>query len=222
MFSMKTILGQAVVAVSAAAVAAGLTWFLTRPSNEIVEYSITSTSLRADPSLQGLIPEIRIRIGDEEVPELNVHTLQIGCVPGSYLRQATFAVDFAEPTRTFGQVVAQAPSSAHTIVCKERRATGSFAMLSGIVCEVEPMSGGDSYSVVVATNTALQPSITLPALRVTLRRTGEALPTLDYPGLGYLTVLLMLMLVSLSVFSVALRRLKVRASGNDSDEANGG
>ena len=124
-----------------------------RPAIENVEYSVTTSTLSADPSRQGLVPGIKIQIGEEEVPVLNVHTVQIRAARGSYITAAKLALDFSEPARIYGQVLQTLPSSAHTIDCRVQlsvvdASSDSDVLKRGISCDLSPLSDGVGYSIV--------------------------------------------------------------------------
>ena len=173
-----------------------------RPAIENVEYSVTTSTLSADPSRQGLVPGIKIQIGEEEVPVLNVHTVQIRAARGSYITAAKLALDFSEPARIYGQVLQTLPSSAHTIDCRVQlsvvdASSDSDVLKRGISCDLSPLSDGVGYSIGIASNQAAPPKVQMVGRRIEIRDVGEAAAV---PDVGELIKLMSEMGIIISVY----------------------
>src|SRR5438552_18629214 len=57
-----------ITAISGGLAGSVLTLYVNRPNPTIITYNVTTTSLGADATLRGLIPGLKIQIGNNEVP----------------------------------------------------------------------------------------------------------------------------------------------------------
>ena len=116
------------------------TYYFARASKVTVWYSIATTALGTDGSLQDLVPGISITVGEEDVPALTVHEVQILPGSGTHVDKGTLAIDFDRPTRMYGEVLAFAPTSAHQIECSgvavgDGKLFAEDTRFSGVACD---------------------------------------------------------------------------------------
>ena len=141
------------------------TWYVHRPSPALVSYAITTTTTGADSVTKGLIPNLKLKVGDEDIPVLYTHVIELTVNQGDYVDSAEVAITFPSSLRIFG-FRAAAPSSVHSIECKQ-------APL-GLVCRLSPLQTGAKYTVNIASDLAWRPSL------VTASRNTELIPLESY------------------------------------------
>lgn len=155
------------------------TYYFARASKVTVWYSIATTALGTDGSLQDLVPGISITVGEEDVPALTVHEVQILPGSGTHVDKGTLAIDFDRPTRMYGEVLAFAPTSAHQIECSgvavgDGKLFAEDTRFSGVACDLSPISDGQTFTIRLACDQRSPPRIALPAERVLLRDVAAA------------------------------------------------
>ena len=132
-----------------------------RPAPTVVRYSTTATSLSASGALKGAIPDLKIQIGDEPVPVLNTHSIEITAQKGPFLERARIAIEYRAPVRSYGKVITEKPSSLHEIDCKPDDAA--------ILCTLGPLLPGQgSFRVVIVSDQEAAPRPTMAAAKVKL------------------------------------------------------
>lgn len=127
-----------------------LTWWLGHPGPTILAYSISSTTIGADPSIKALIPNLTIRIWTDEIPVLHTHSIELTATH-SFSNQATIATVFPLPTRFFGTAYTP-PSPLHSMSCSE-----SFHGFKCILAPLDPRFG--RFTLTMVTDSALPPVV---------------------------------------------------------------
>lgn len=134
-------------------------WYLTRPTT--VTYTLTTTTLGADPTVKSVIPDLKIQIGPTEVAALHTHSIQISAVSGRYVEKANLAVQWDAAVKWYGKVVAEAPSLSHNISCQQQEV--------GVTCSLSPITRGSGpYRIALVTDQSRPPAIQLVAKDVEL------------------------------------------------------
>jgi hypothetical protein len=126
------------------------TWLIHQPSPAVVTYSITTTSTGTDSLVKGLVPNLKLKIGDEDIPVVYTHVVELATVAGEYVDAAELAITFPSGLRILG-FDAKAPSPVHHIECKQ--------VSTGLTCRVAPLSVGNKYRVNIATNQGQVPQV---------------------------------------------------------------
>lgn len=154
------------------------TWYLTRPVPTIVEYSLSTLILGADSEFQSRVPNVAIRVGDEEVPRLVLHTLSLRASAGSFVPSARVAIDFTQPIRLLASVSATPPSSAQSVECTNSLAPArrdsspvedAEPPVNGVVCDLGPIDEHGRFEIVVVTTGDTRPTVKIPGPGVQLR-----------------------------------------------------
>src|SRR5438128_7576974 len=70
------------------------TWWINRPSPTTLVYNVTTTALGNEPLLRSAVPNLRLTVGNEEVPALFIHTVELSVPAGPYLRNSDIVVTF--------------------------------------------------------------------------------------------------------------------------------
>lgn len=150
---------QLVVALATGSLAGSIfTWFMNRPQNTVLTYAISTTTLGADATVKGLIPDLRIQIGGDEIPVVHTHTISIEAQEGPYLESADVAVMFDAPIRVFGKLVAEAPSPLQKIDCTDVDRNGS------ITCKLSRLATKKGqYRIAIATDRKNPPKVVMVA-----------------------------------------------------------
>jgi hypothetical protein len=162
----STITPAVVVATSVSLLGGGFagaifTWYSHRPSPATVTYAITQTSTGADSVTKGLIPNLKIKIGNDDVPVVYTDIVELSAVRGDYVDSAEVAITFPSELHIYG-FRGTAPSNVHNIACNQVR--------DGLVCKLSPLSPGTKYVVNVAADRREPPTV------VTASRNTELVP----------------------------------------------
>jgi hypothetical protein len=137
------------------------TWWVNRPSLTVITYTVATTTLGADPTVKGLLPNLKIHIGDEEVPIIHTHSLEFRVQSGPFLDSAEIAIAFPVDIRVYGKILSEAPSSLHHISCKP--------LTNGTHCSMSPFAlGRGSFRVAMATDSKDAPTAVVLAKGVEL------------------------------------------------------
>jgi len=126
------------------------TWYTHRPQPAIVTYSIATTQTGADSALKSVVPNLQIKIGNEDVPVIYNHLIELNHVRGQYIDAAEVAIIFQPGVRVFG-FRADSPSPVHSSTCRQSPAT--------LICRVAPLNTGAKYQIDIATDSAAVPSV---------------------------------------------------------------
>jgi uncharacterized coiled-coil protein SlyX len=96
---------------------------------------------------------------------------------GDFLDQAEVAITFQSPVRSFGRIVAEAPSLVHRIDCKPVRADATDELhLLGVRCSMSPMKPNTGrFRVAIATDSREQPTVAMAIKNATLVRAEQYL-----------------------------------------------
>lgn len=121
------------------------TWYMNHPVPTTLTYGVTTTTAGTDTTVKGLIPNLKMQIGNEEIPVVHTHAIEFVTQSGPQLEQAEIAITFSPGLRVFG-MAADAPSPLHTITCSQ--------IPNGVRCIMSPLTLGNlnKYRVTVATN----------------------------------------------------------------------
>jgi hypothetical protein len=140
---------QLVVGVLAGGLAGSVfTWWVNHPRPSVISYQVTSTTLGG---VKGLIPELRIKIGRIEIETVHIHTVELISQSGPYVEKVESVIPFAQGTRFYGQVVAEAPSPVQHIVCE--------TVTLDVKCSAGPFTGkGERYRVSIASDQQKAPN----------------------------------------------------------------
>jgi hypothetical protein len=118
------------------------TWWVSHPRPSVISYQVTTTTLGG---VKGLIPDLRIKIGADEIETVHIHTIEFISQSGPYVETAESVIAFAPGARFYGQVVAEAPNPVHHIACQ--------VIAPHIKCTAGPFTGkGERYRVSVASD----------------------------------------------------------------------
>ena len=126
------------------------TWLIHQPAPAVVTYSITTTSTGTDSLVKGLVPNLKLKIGDEDIPVVYTHVVELATVAGEYVDAAELAITFPSGLRILG-FDAKAPSPVHHVDCKQ--------VSTGLTCRVAPLSVGSKYRVNIATTQGQVPQV---------------------------------------------------------------
>lgn len=158
------------------------TWHMTQPEPTLVTYNVTTTAVRADPTLKSAVPDLKIQVGGEEIVALYTHTVQLGVPRGSHVDRAEVAITFPKAhVRWFGRfggepgelrifgMTSEAPSAVHKIDCDR--------LPNGARCTIGPLSPGTRghFAATIAANQGLKPDVVMTGKGVELVSPEELL-----------------------------------------------
>lgn len=135
------------------------TWYVHRPSPTLETYQITKATTGADSVTKGLIPNLTIKIGNEDVPVVYTDVVELSTVRGEYVDSADVAISFPTALHIFG-FSATAPSEVHSISCKPAK--------QALVCRLAPLLVGTKYTVNIAADQGESPTVVTAARNVEL------------------------------------------------------
>lgn len=123
------------------------TWYINRPKPTVLTYNIVTTTTGADATTKGLVPNLKLRIGDEDVPVIYTHTIDLTVQSGPQVESAQVEVPFPTGFRLFGSDF-HAPTGFHHMNCNP----ASY----GVQCDVGPLAPGkhNKFRISLATNQA--------------------------------------------------------------------
>ncbi len=122
-------------------------WYINRPKPTVLTYNVVNTTTGADATTKGLVPNLKLRIGDEDVPVIYTHTIDLIVQSGPQVDSALVAVGFPTDFRLFGSDF-QPPTRFHHMNCSN----ASY----GIQCDIGPLAPGNHnrFRISLATNIA--------------------------------------------------------------------
>lgn len=129
-------------------------WYINRPKPQTVTYNVTTISLGADPTTKNLVPNLKIKVGGEDVPVMHTHTVEFDVPKDSYVDSADVALVFPSTILLFGNILAQAPSPLHAVSCAQ--------LGNGAKCTMHPLSPGSVYRIALATDEKQPPTVLRP------------------------------------------------------------
>jgi ABC-type multidrug transport system fused ATPase/permease subunit len=141
-------------------------WWLTLPTPTTLAYVTTVTSTGTDSTARSLVPNLSLRIGDEAIPAIHTHSIDI-YIRGRYRDQAPVAIIFPSSARLFGQFT-EAPTTLQTIACQ--------AISNGMKCDLgrpDPRQE-KPYKIQLATDVANEPQLQTTGQDVVLTRLEAA------------------------------------------------
>jgi hypothetical protein len=139
------------------------TWYMNRPESTSVLSEVNATTFGTDSTVKGFIPNLKIQIGDEEVPIVQMDTIKLHVTKGPFVDSADVAVVFPHKVRLFGPISAEAPSPVHHIFCQ--------ALDTGALCTVRPLKPGSDYTINMATDQSRPPTVVTATKNVELSNT---------------------------------------------------
>src|ERR1035438_10327102 len=147
-------------------------WWATHPRTTILAYTVTTTTLGANLTVKGLIPNLKVQIGDEEVPVIHTHTLEFGTQSGPFAESAEILIKFPTDVRIFGRIMAEVPSSLHHMSCRP--------LSNGTQCTMGPFAlGKGTFRVALATDHQTPPTAFIVARGVDLLKAEGFLASSD-------------------------------------------
>jgi hypothetical protein len=102
---------------------------MNRPEPTVLTYNM-STTLTGERSVKSAVPRLRVHIGDEEIPSVYSHSVELSFVRGPYADSATIAATFPLGVGIFGYS-GEAPSPLHHISCT--------TIDGGAKCDLSPL-----------------------------------------------------------------------------------
>src|SRR5256885_2010364 len=122
------------------------TWYMNRPVPTILAYSVTTTTAGTDVIGKGLIPNLKMQIGKEEISVIHTHAIEFIVQSGPQLDKAEIAITFPPGLRIFGKDEHAPSSSLHKISCSQ--------IDDDLRCIMTPLTPGklNKYLVILATN----------------------------------------------------------------------
>jgi hypothetical protein len=108
------------------------TWFMTHPRPTVIAYTVNTTTLGADSTIRSLLPDLKIRIGSEEISIIHIHSFDLTVQSGPFADQVTIGIEFPLKVRLFA-VSADAPTL-HHISCS------NLQNGRGIQCDLGPLT----------------------------------------------------------------------------------
>jgi len=135
------------------------TWYVHQLSPTLVTYQVTKAITGADSITKGLIPNLTIKIGNEDVPVVYTDVIEFSTASGEYVDSAEIAITFPSALRIFGSGTIS-PSPVHSITCRTAPA--------GLVCRLSPLAPGTKYTVNIAADQGGTPSVITASRNVEL------------------------------------------------------
>jgi hypothetical protein len=148
------------------------TWFVHRPNPTIITYGVTTTSLGADSTVKGLIPNFETSDGGRRNTVVHTHSIELSVPEGEFLDQADVVIAFPSPVRAYGTVLAEAPSLAHRIECKQLKSDPNDGQhILGLRCSLSPLKAGSGkFRIVMSTENQQPPTPVMAAKNADLMR----------------------------------------------------
>src|SRR5205823_4367555 len=123
----------------------------------VVSYSVNTTSLGAAEATKSVLPKLRLSLGDQEIPAVYTHTVQLTHGGGPELDRASVGITLAG-ARLLGNIVSFGPDPVHQITCKFDQT------ISSVACSVGRISPDNNpYKVIIATDQDPKISLSIDA-----------------------------------------------------------
>jgi hypothetical protein len=170
-------------------------WVVNRPKASVVSYRIVTTTLAA-PEAAGLIPNLKVLIGQEPIKALYSHNVELSAQ--DYIKSAEVGLDFSSAPNIYG-FKPEKPSKMHSIACPETEP-------KLYRCTVGPISGKDPgpYRVTVASDGSDPPKIISTEQGVAFvpaeQQTAEGRDVLDLQILMIMATMMVSSLLFLMIF----------------------
>jgi hypothetical protein len=84
-----------------------------------VTYSVNTTILGAGAATKSVLPNLKLLMGNTELPAVYTHTIEIRHGAGPELDHANIGVTLSGPIKLLGNILANGPDPVHQIACKE-------------------------------------------------------------------------------------------------------
>lgn len=137
-------------------------------------YTITSTTLGADQRVKSLIPDIKIQVGNQDIPIVHTHTVEFRVQGGPYAERAEMAVVFPQNVRLLSKPLIETASPVHHMSCEDQ-------VQNSIVCHIDPLKADDGFFRIsfAATGANTSPTLSMAAKGVELAKVEEILADRD-------------------------------------------
>lgn len=134
------------------------TWWMSREVPLGLGYQINTTSTGGDATTSSLVPGLTLKIGEENIPAIYTHVLNINRTSG-YADSVDLAIAFPRDIRVFGKSF-DAPSPVHHMNCE--------VITRGVKCKIGPIDGQGEYRALIATDVDVAPRLTVAGKNVEL------------------------------------------------------
>ncbi len=143
------------------------TWYMNRTTDAQVQYRVTTTTLGTGPAVRSLVPNLRLRVGDEEVSAISAHTVEISAAQG-YVDRVQAAIVFDKTVQLYGSVITASPSPLHAASCTQ--------IPTGAKCVLTPLAPGKgTFRISMATDEQQKPRVVIVAKGVEVHE-ADAVP----------------------------------------------
>jgi hypothetical protein len=142
-------------------------WWSNRST--VVTYTVTTTTIGTDQRVKSLLPDIKIQVGNQELPLIHTHTVELRPQSGPYSDRAEIALVFPPGVHLLSKAVTETASPLHKIGCSD--------LANGATCQIGPLSPGNGFFRVsfAATGTNDSPEVTIVAKGVELAKAEAVL-----------------------------------------------
>jgi hypothetical protein len=142
-------------------------WWLNRST--VVTYTVTTTTIGTDQRVKSLLPDIKIQVGNQELPLIHAHTVELRPQSGPYAERAEIALVFPPGVRLLSKAVTETASPLHRVTCND--------LVNGATCQIGPLLAGNGFFRVsfAATGTNDSPAVTMAAKGVQLAKAEAVL-----------------------------------------------
>jgi len=146
------------------------TWWVNREVPLVVGYITTTTSTGADAKTISVVPRLRLRIDDNDIPAIHTHVVKVSRVSGGYIDKLDLALtfqprDLVQKNLTLFGLASNPPSVLHSISCQ--------AVATGAKCSLGPLDGQGEFEIVMATDVSAAPTVTAVGRNVRLASLGD-------------------------------------------------
>lgn len=202
--SIKTVLMIVVPLISGGGMGAFINHYYSNVQT-IVTYSVITTSLGAGQTTKSVLPDLKLLMGNVELPAVYTHTIEFKHNGGPELDRATVGISIAgtRQPKLLGNVLPSSPDPVHRISCQ-----GFDQSTQSVTCTVGQISQNiNPYRIVVATDQPSDITLAIEAKNTKIQRAEgpsqekRALPfTNDVFLLTVLITAMVMMTLGLLVF----------------------
>ena len=125
-------------------------WWVNRPKPTVINYRIITTTLAA-PEATGLLPNLKILIGNEPTNALYAHTVDLVPEQGPFIDNLEFALTFPSPVHVYARPKLEKPSNMHTLDCAPINPIPASPppstqfLTDGFRCRISPVKVGTGH-----------------------------------------------------------------------------
>lgn len=174
----------------------------------VVAYTVTTTSLGPGAETKSALPDLKLIMGNSELPVVYTHTLEVSHENGPELDHATLGIkvsDVPGHVQALGNILAYGPDPVHKITCEPFDTKNQ-----SVVCGIGQISSTiKPYRVVMATDQRADIVLTMDAKNTRIQRAeGAQRDKLldDKNQLLFFTSLIVLVMVIMMVAMMAMMR----------------